>query len=522
MPQMCRVQIQGAVFRGYLDTSSQINVANTRVAKSLNLQLVAPDTYIKGFSNRITYTKGQACLVIQINGVSVESTLHFVKTEMNNWRKSDLNQSDEEIQQDKQKDNNKTENDDQAKKHKVRTVQAVEIAPSTTAVVRVQAHTLNLVIPPKITKNYVTSTVVTADPIFEMNITNISNTTLNIGGKQTVARGYEMKERQIDEFRNYELQTIDTNETCMGEIPRKDRQRLYELLEEYNSCFATDCVFKQLKHGKKEGFLYPTRKPQMPLDTWHLDHVHPFVKSSGFAYILTIVDSYSKFCFARRTKTTNTKEVVHNLRDLFSMFGASSRIISDHGKAFKSKDFREFCIEYKIKYILNNIASPRSNGQVESYNQILLNGINTSITDEHECTGFTPHKLMCGFDKTLQADLEDSNELEINRKGDQQKATAAMNKQSQQMKKQFDRKRKQSRKYKPGDLVLWSGAMTESKQASQKKKEDHYEDYPQPSCQQGERYSAEPYEDWPQQSHRGELYHPGHQGDHPPTSCQSR
>ncbi|KAF7278392.1 hypothetical protein GWI33_008430 [Rhynchophorus ferrugineus] len=668
------------------NTGNQIYVANMRVAKNLNLQLEAPDTYIKGFGNQITYTKGQAFLVIQINGVSVKSTLHFVKTEMGNVDitigQPIINSGDIEmrisegkvtlLKATKKCNKVETENDDQAKKHKVRTVQAVEIAPNTTAAVRVQAHAPNLVIPPKISKNYVTSTVVTADPIFEMNITNIWNTTLKTGGKQTVARGYVIKERQIDEFRNYELQTIDVNEICMGEIPRKDRRRLYELLEEYNSCFDTvaessvektafitpdgcweflrlpfgvcnapatfqrllnavlgklrfrevmiylddilipsttineetwqqletsrattkeesvyhsyeletlavvesikrfkiyltginfkivtdwsavrltfskkdlvpriarwwlsiqdfdfeiehkpgkqmthvdalsrnvetanihkidciddwdyclqsqdaelrtiknrlnqknvgkelknpyvkknhrlsarfsfmrkyhddmghiglnkceklikskfwfhkmtrfikkyinsciDCAFKQGKHGKKEGFLYPIKKPQKPMDTWHLDHVSPFVKNSGFAYILTIVDSYSKFCFARRTKTTNTKEVVYNLRDLFSMFGVPSRIISDQ-------------------------ASPRSNGQVERYNQILLNGINTSISDEHEwyekvprvvlginntenkSTGFTPHKLIFGFDKNIQADLEDGNELETNR-----------------------------------------------------------------------------------------------------------
>ncbi|XP_076257209.1 uncharacterized protein LOC143194372 [Rhynchophorus ferrugineus] len=67
------VQIQGTTFRGYLDMGSQINVANMRVTKSVNLQLETPDTYIKQFGNQIKYTKGQACLVIQINGVTVES-----------------------------------------------------------------------------------------------------------------------------------------------------------------------------------------------------------------------------------------------------------------------------------------------------------------------------------------------------------------------------------------------------------------------------------------------------------------
>lgn len=130
-----------------------------------------------------------------------------------------------------------------------------------------------------------------------------------------------------------------------------------------NACL--DCAFKRGKYGKKEGFLHPIQKPTKPCDTWHIDHLGPFCKSSNFSYILVIVDSFSKYLFARPTKTTNSKEVIHNLKDLFSMFAVPKRIISDQGKAFKSKIFSNFCVEFKIKHVLNTVASPRSNGQVE-------------------------------------------------------------------------------------------------------------------------------------------------------------
>lgn len=94
------------------------------------------------------------------------------------------------------------------------------------------------------------------------------------------------------------------------------------------------------------------------------------------------------------------------------MFGVPKRIISDQGKAFKSKNFSNFCIEFKIKHILNTVASPRSNGQVERYNRTLLVAINTSIDDECDwceklpqvilginntincSTNFSPHKII--------------------------------------------------------------------------------------------------------------------------------
>ncbi|KAF7278390.1 hypothetical protein GWI33_008428 [Rhynchophorus ferrugineus] len=151
------VQIQGTAFRGYLDTGSQINVAIIRVSKRLNLQPKPPDTYINGFGNQIIYTKGQTRLIILINGVSVESKLHFVKTEIGNVDiiidQPIINSDDTEIKISggkvtlmkvtKQGIKVKTKNYDQANKYNVQTVQAVESAPNTTAVVRAQAHTPN-------------------------------------------------------------------------------------------------------------------------------------------------------------------------------------------------------------------------------------------------------------------------------------------------------------------------------------------------------------------------------------------
>lgn len=263
-------------------------------------------------------------------------------------------------------------------------------------------------------------------------------------------------------------------------------QGMTRFIKKYvNACL--DCAFKHNKYGKKEGYLFPLQKPTKPLDTWHIDHLGPFCKSSGFSHILVIVDSFSKYIFARPTKSTNSKEVVHNLKDLFSMFGVPKRIISDQGKAFKSKQFSNFCIEFKIKHVLNTIASPRSNGQVERYNRTLLEAINTSINDEHEwyeklpqvvlginntentSTRFTPHRLMFGFDKNIQADMDDGKIDEIDRVDDQVNATTSMDKQSQKMKKYFDAKRKKSKTYKPNELVLWSeGSAKKNKDTNRK------------------------------------------------------
>lgn len=248
-----------------------------------------------------------------------------------------------------------------------------------------------------------------------------------------------------------------------------------------------DCAYKKNQYGKKEGFLHPIPKSKEPLCTWYIDHLGPFCKTNrNYAYVFMIVDSFSKYLFARPTKTTNSKEVIYCLKDLFSMFGVPKRIIADRGKAFKSKTFKEFCDEKKIKLILNAVSSPRSNGQVERYNRTLLNGINTSIDNENEwndklpdvvwgmnnticeSTGYTPLTLMFGFDKDRHGNLGQEDIRLQNRQQIAENAKQKMDLQSKNMKKRFDKKRKESTKYNVGDLVLWRGAKKDSKDVSRK------------------------------------------------------
>ncbi|CAH1969923.1 unnamed protein product [Acanthoscelides obtectus] len=246
-----------------------------------------------------------------------------------------------------------------------------------------------------------------------------------------------------------------------------------------------DCQYKRGQYGKQQGQLFPISKPCEPLHTWHIDHLGPFVKSDRRnSYILMIIDSFAKFVFARPTKTTKAKEVNEHLDDLFSMFWTPKRIISDRGKAFTSKAFKLFLSQYQVKHILNAIACPRANGQIERYNRTILNGINTSIENEsdwqralpkvlwginntvNDTTGYAPHLLMFGYEKNRHADLGD-NEFEVPPDA-KRKAKDRMDIQANKMKKRFDEKHTPTKSYNKGDLVLWSGANTNQKEVSRK------------------------------------------------------
>lgn len=147
-----------------------------------------------------------------------------------------------------------------------------------------------------------------------------------------------------------------------------------------------DCAFNKDNSARtRRGLLHPIEKIAKPFHTLHLDHLGPFVRSKNCNnYILTIVDAFTKYLFARPVKDTKTKNVVKILEDLFNDFGAPTRIISDRGTAFTSKQFKDFCASKGIKHVLKAVVCPRVNGQAESFNQTIFTVLSTQTFGKDE------------------------------------------------------------------------------------------------------------------------------------------
>lgn len=95
----------------------------------------------------------------------------------------------------------------------------------------------------------------------------------------------------------------------------------------------------------------------------------------GNAYILTVVDGFTKYVFVKPVKNTRTKSTLRVLENVFYDFGLPSRIISDRGTSFTLRAFRNFCEFHGIKHVLNAVACPRANGQAERFNQTILSAL---------------------------------------------------------------------------------------------------------------------------------------------------
>jgi len=245
------------------------------------------------------------------------------------------------------------------------------------------------------------------------------------------------------------------------------------------NCVA--CILAEKKQGKQEGYLNMIEKGELPLDTFHIDHLGPLPTTrKSYKYIFAIVDAFTKFIWLYATKTTNATEAIDKLKKQSFIFGNPRRVISDRATAFTSKEFADFCATENIKHVLITTGVPRANGQVERVNRVLISLL-TKLSDpkreewfkhldlaqlylncaSHRSIGTTPFRLLFGTHARMRENLQiiellqtewidnfqdDRNEL-------RKQAKECIAKIQRENRKTSAKRRKAARKYNENDLV---------------------------------------------------------------------
>lgn len=240
------------------------------------------------------------------------------------------------------------------------------------------------------------------------------------------------------------------------------------------------CAHGKKPSGKRSGFLHPIPKVPKPFHTLHADHLGPFNESKRKnKYVLLIIDAFTKFIVLKAVKNTKSSSSIAVFRDYFALFGVPHRLITDRGTSFTSSNFKAFMSEKGVRHVLNAVATPRANGQIERYNRTVLDSSTTMIHgkdeknwDEHlshvqwglnntlnKSTGKTPAELLFGL--RLTGESESSLTLSV---GEEEKnhidlaatRTEAHNKicENQEIqKKRFNKTRTTPRQFDVGQLV---------------------------------------------------------------------
>lgn len=105
------------------------------------------------------------------------------------------------------------------------------------------------------------------------------------------------------------------------------------------------------------------RESTRPWQMLYLDFISPLPRSkNGFTFILTVLDSFSKFVHIHPLRAATAASLIKFLEDrIFLTFGVPEVIIADNGSQFTSGMFKKFLELYKVKLWLTPIYHAQCN-----------------------------------------------------------------------------------------------------------------------------------------------------------------
>lgn len=241
------------------------------------------------------------------------------------------------------------------------------------------------------------------------------------------------------------------------------------------------CILATKKKGKKDGWLQSIEKADIPMDTYHVDHIGPLESTAkSYKHIFAVIDAFTKFIWLYPVKSTEIAEAIQKLNLQRDIFGNPRRIIADKASVFRSTQFADYCEAENIERHLVTTGTPRGNGQIERMNSIIKTII-TKLAINHpskwyqevakvqlrmnssvsRATKHSPFKLMFGVemnspeDEDLNQVLEEVLLMKFDNDRDKFRATAseAIKQIQTENAAQYNKKRKEAHLYVLGDLV---------------------------------------------------------------------
>jgi hypothetical protein len=222
--------------------------------------------------------------------------------------------------------------------------------------------------------------------------------------------------------------------------------------------------------------------------------VGPFKTApGGLTHLLVAVNKFTKWIEAKPIKKLDGSSTIKFFNEIIVRYGALHIIITDNGTNFGNGVFTEYCGQTGIRLDLASVAHPKSNGQVEKANGLILAGIKPRLVEplEHSAScwveelplvlwslrttpncsvSFTPFFLVYGAKVVLPADIEfdvprvvqytekqakEAHEDGIDLLEEAQEQALAISALYQQQLRQYHSRKIRPLAFHEGDLVLW-------------------------------------------------------------------
>ena len=114
--------------------------------------------------------------------------------------------------------------------------------------------------------------------------------------------------------------------------------------------------------------------PSVPMEFICMDLVGPITPqtSKGNKYMLTVIDMLTGYTIAVAIPDKRAETVCQAYHDhVYCVFGGSSRILTDNGTEFRSKEMKQICSELEIKQVFSLVYTPQANGRLEGWHRFL-------------------------------------------------------------------------------------------------------------------------------------------------------
>ncbi|XP_028075143.1 uncharacterized protein LOC114277450 [Camellia sinensis] len=139
---------------------------------------------------------------------------------------------------------------------------------------------------------------------------------------------------------------------------------------------------------------------------WGLHIVGPLLRALGNKGFLIVATNYfTKWIEAAaltHIRDVDVKSFVW--KNIITRFGIPRALVSDNGTQFDCGVYRELCNKYGIRPYFSSSAYPRSNGQVEASNKVILDGIKKRL-ERRKAGGLKRCPVCCGLITPLRGNL---------------------------------------------------------------------------------------------------------------------
>jgi cleavage and polyadenylation specificity factor subunit 1 len=139
--------------------------------------------------------------------------------------------------------------------------------------------------------------------------------------------------------------------------------------------FIKECPFCQKQSYKTtmKGTMPFTLAQTEVMQRLDIDLIGPIdADAEGYCYVLTVIDSFTRWVMAYPMRTAESLEILRNLIQHFGIFGVPREIKTDQGSNLKSRQMEEVLELLETRHTLTVAYSHQENGQVERMNREVI------------------------------------------------------------------------------------------------------------------------------------------------------